>query len=223
MTATTMTARRAVRRAAAALLCVAAALAPAAATAAGDGYCKVSDRRYIHAGQLGPDWWVYWWCADGTLQVSGWLHDQLTSEQVAASMAYTLGLNPGWPTSEAAPPWSDPRMRALSDAARLMAAADRDRPPRPKWLVAKNGSAPTRPSYPFADGVRGKTSDGRAPVGAPCDCARAQAVEGSTTYCAFDALAAGGSGSGAGLGPAAPPITPPAPVSVAVCRQEAAQ
>lgn len=54
--------------------------------------------------------------------------------------------------------------------------------PKPVWKVAINPGATTRPAYPLVDGVRGRTANGRATVGADCDCS-ARSVEGSSVYC----------------------------------------
>lgn len=63
-----------------------------------------------------------------------------------------------------------------------------------QWTVAPNPQASdkSRPVYPFADGVRGKTavSGVRAAAGSPCDCERAKSVEGSSTYCSVNNHAA---------------------------------
>jgi hypothetical protein len=67
----------------------------------------------------------------------------------------------------------------------------RSRPTNPAYAVAKNGSYPTRPAYPYiastavAPASRGPVSNGRATVGATCDC-RVRLFEGSTLYCAVD-------------------------------------
>lgn len=60
-------------------------------------------------------------------------------------------------------------------------APDAPPAPAPAYLVAKNASYPTRPSYAVVAGVRAKTSKTTAAVGARCD-ATVTIVEGSTTY-----------------------------------------
>lgn len=53
-----------------------------------------------------------------------------------------------------------------------------------KWAVAKNGSYPTRPTYPYTGDVRSKTAGKlRATVGAPCSCSTKKIVEKASTYC----------------------------------------
>lgn len=167
---------------------VAAWLALAALTAqAADGYCKVTDPKYIHAGQVGSSWWAYWWCEDGTSQWIA-LGVQTTQPEVEAWVAWMLGINPqrvGFPPW---PPEGDVRIEAMKSAMRAAAAADKDRPPPIVWSVAKNGTYADRPTYPVLDGVRQTKSDGRAKVGATCDCA-APIVEGKTTYCPLAAAA----------------------------------
>lgn len=156
--------------------------------------CKVpadSGTRYIHAGRIGADWWVYWWCADGSLQwmpiVSQWVLPTVIEE----SAAYALGSKPTFPSFIFAPLGDDPVVVALEDAMRAAASADKDRPPPPRvtgWFVADNGNA-DRPMYPVTDGVRGTKATGeRATVGDKCRCEAPYRIdEGRTTYCALDA------------------------------------
>jgi hypothetical protein len=66
------------------------------------------------------------------------------------------------------------------------AAGVRPDAPPVAWVVARFGAQPTRPSFPVTNGTRGPASTVRAPVGAPCNCV-APLVEGSTTYCPWDA------------------------------------
>lgn len=51
------------------------------------------------------------------------------------------------------------------------------------YVVAKNGTSLTRPTYPFVAGVRNATSNGTVAVGATCSCVEGRIVEGSTAYC----------------------------------------
>jgi len=91
------------------------------------------------------------------------------------------------------------RMRAThatapldSDALRPVWAPARERilasrPLDPVWLVAKNGTTMTRPTYLVTNGVRGTTAAStRASVGATCGCVRLRVIEGATVYCGVD-------------------------------------
>lgn len=157
--------------------CIAAALLALPARAA-DTPCKPPDARYIHSGQLGVNFWTYWWCPDGaTYDWTPTLPGEMTTQSVHDSTKFWLGLRP------AAPGPSGPAVDALlADMLRAM-ALDSDRPNPGQWKVAKNGTRTTRPAYPVDDkGVRGTKSTERATVGAACDCAT-KVTEGSTTYC----------------------------------------
>jgi hypothetical protein len=59
-------------------------------------------------------------------------------------------------------------------------------PPFPSWVVATNRTYPDRPAYPFVDGVRSSTSNGRAAVGSACNCS-ARSVESRSVYCGVNA------------------------------------
>ena len=54
--------------------------------------------------------------------------------------------------------------------------------PAPAYVVAKNGTAPTRPAFAFANGARSYSSFATAPVGAACDCS-IKLIEGQLTFC----------------------------------------
>lgn len=71
--------------------------------------------------------------------------------------------------------------RLAGDVAALVALMPP--PPAEVWLVARNSTYTTRPTYPVADGIRSTTSNGRVDVGAACDCAAVKIVSGTTTYC----------------------------------------
>lgn len=64
----------------------------------------------------------------------------------------------------------------------LPAAASAPPPPRPAWVVAKNGISGGRPAFPVVNGKRSYSSDGTIPVGSACDCTT-KLVEGSLTFC----------------------------------------
>lgn len=160
--------------------CILAAFVAMPANAAdASATCKVTDARYIHAGQVGPDWWAYWWCDDGSFEWTTYIGAALNDDRIKAGVGYYKGLNDG---SAGALPGDDPRVRPLWEAAKSAMDADTDRPKPLAWAVAPNGKYPDRPTYPVADGKRGTKSDGRAKVGAACDCT-APIVEGKTTYC----------------------------------------
>lgn len=162
------------KRIIAAILFAFAVLAPSLAHAA---LCKPPDAKYIHAGKVGEHWWVYWWCPDATWQWSTQSPPQYTAAGVEAGTAFWLGLDvPPVPMSPPADVIA--QLRAGVAAA---VAADTNRPPKALWVVGKTGYD-TRPTYPATDGVRSTKSDGRATVGATCDCS-SPIIEGKTTYC----------------------------------------
>jgi hypothetical protein len=156
-------------------------------------YCKIPDASYIHAGRIGADWWVYWWCEDGSLQWGPVVSTLLTPATVEASAAFAFGLTPSFPSYPAGvmlPPLDDPVVVALEAAMFAAASADahRPQPPAPTgWFVANNGNA-DRPMYSVTDGVRSTKANGeRATVGDRCRCDPPYRIdEGRTTYCALD-------------------------------------
>lgn len=185
--------------------------------------CKPAGPQYIRAVQHGPgnNWFVWWWCDHLSYDWTTLIPSDYTSERLEASFAYLNGLNPGYMDG---PPWrpaDDPMIVEMAAAAFTFAGADTNRPPAPPpelWLVGATGKSTTRPTYPVVGGVRGKTSDGRATIGTPCDCSK-PIVEGKTTYCPLDAPWQPGPVPGpAAAPPAAPPTVLPAPPpSVTVC------
>ena len=69
-----------------------------------------------------------------------------------------------------------------------------NKPPRVPYIVAVNGKYLTRPTYPFANGVRGTTSNGTTPVASACNCIAARVTETSTAgkqtlYCSVNSVA----------------------------------
>jgi len=158
-------------------------LAPIAAHAREQ--CKPYGPQYIHAVEQRPNWMVYWWCDYKTIDWFFYLPGQETGERLEAGVQWYWGLRPGYLNE---PPWGDPAvLEQMRQGVMAIASADTNRPPKPAvtpWWVQSNGSTPTRPSYPVTDGKRGTTSDGRATVGASCDCT-APIVEGKVTYCRF--------------------------------------
>jgi hypothetical protein len=56
-------------------------------------------------------------------------------------------------------------------------------PPAPSAVVAKNSTQPTRPAYRVVDGVILTREEGRATVGAPCDCGTTRLMRSTTMYC----------------------------------------
>lgn len=82
--------------------------------------------------------------------------------------------------------WNSAQWADIMDRAKL--TIEPFTPAPPVYVVAKNGTSPTRPVYAFtagasapSTGARGTRSVGVAPVGSLCDCA--QRVVGSTIYC----------------------------------------
>lgn len=74
---------------------------------------------------------------------------------------------------------------ALCGELKSLIIASAPNEPAPVWIVAPNASYATRPAYPFAEGVRGTTANGRATVGSVCNCS-VRSVEGSRVYCAVN-------------------------------------
>lgn len=146
--------------------------------------CDPPAAKYIHAGQMQPgnNWVVWWWCTNSRVGWMAIIPDDYTSARVEASAAYALGVNPGYRSGNFWRPADDPLIVSMRAAVQALATADTDRPPAEVWLVGATGKSTTRPTYPVANGVRSKTSDGRAPIGTPCDCSK-PTVEGKTTYC----------------------------------------
>ena len=210
-----------------ALLFLAFAMLPAAHART---QCKPAGMEYIHAFEQRPNWGVYWWCDYKTYDYTVIIPEDITQQSVEQFWGWVTGVNPTWTDGSQKREKDDPLMKALSDAAFAFASADRNRPPAPPaeiWVVAPNGKYPDRPTYPMGfDDVRGTKSDGRAKIGATCDC-RSPHVEGKTTYCPLWAPtgATGLAGIAApptttpptpGVPPKVPPITTKPP-SVAVC------
>jgi len=148
--------------------------------------CKPAATKYIHAGSVGANAYLYWWC-DATQ--FGWSHriaaDETTA-QLEADAAYWFGL------ADAAParPVDDPVVVELWAAAWAAMQADTDRPPLltpTGWFVANSGY-PDRPMYSVTNGVRATKANGeRATVGDRCRCDPPYRIdEGRTTYCALD-------------------------------------
>lgn len=167
--------------------------------------CKPAGMEYIHAFEQRPNWGVWWWCDHKSYDYAVIIPEDNTQQSIEQFWGWILGVNQSWigaPTRDK----DDPLMKSLSAAAFAFASADANRPPATPpemWVVAPNTKYPDRPTYPMSsDGVRGTKSDGRAKVGAICDC-RAPHVEGKTTYCPLSA------------------ISVRVPMSVAVCTQAA--
>lgn len=147
-------------------------------------FCQPTAAKYVHAGQQGPNWFVWWWCPDGRYQWAPIVPGEFTADHLVASATHAFGLNPSYMNEEPYHKADEPLMVDMAAAVLALATADADRPPKPTpavWVVGKT-NYPTRPTYPVVAGVRSTVSDGRATVGATCDCAK-PIVEGKTTYC----------------------------------------
>ena len=181
-----------IRFALAALLCAFAIGDSRAGTMSVDGEpCVVPDASYVHVGTLGPDRYMWLWCAtrfntywtmilDPLARAADVVID-MSPEARAASPAGFLVTGPV-PTID----WGETATATLERAATDAAAADTHRPPMPPWKVQSNGTSATRPGYVISDGKRSSTAAAeRVPVGVACACAEkpARAVEGKSVYC----------------------------------------
>lgn len=109
---------------------------------------------------------------------SGWIAEVWAAEDKRAKAAEVYKrVMTGTPCHEA----TDAQQQSL--CAEFVAYMRASRPDDPVFVVAPNSTYTTRPAYPFANGVRGSTSNGRATVGAPCDCVAAGVLEGRSAYC----------------------------------------
>lgn len=163
-----------------------AVLLVAAIAAQAQTSCKTPDAKYIHAGSVGADFWVYGWCDDARFWWSYLIAADMTAQRLEADAAYWLGLAAGTdrkPTRTN----DDPVVLELWAAAWRAMQADGARPPKvaaPVETVARNGAYTSRPAYPVIDGQPGTNAAARATVGEPCGCAAIKIVRGSVTYCA---------------------------------------
>lgn len=92
-------------------------------------------------------------------------------------------LNRMW-SANGALPCSDTAISSICDTARL-ALNQIPAPPNPQFIVAKNGTATTRPMYALnvEQNTVGATISKRAPVGAKCACDETGIRKGATAYC----------------------------------------
>ena len=62
--------------------------------------CEVRAR----IGQLGANWYIWWWCADGRYQWTPIIPGDYTSDRLAASTAWAFGVNPDYMKGKAGAP-----------------------------------------------------------------------------------------------------------------------
>jgi len=140
---------------------------------------------------------VAWWCPGTftpTLALYAVRWDALTDPMRSQLSALPGATSPAAAIEQmriahATTPLSDDALRAIWEPARARILASR--PADTVWLVARNGTTLTRPSYPVTDGVRSTIASAvRATVDMTCGCMRLRVVEGTSTYCAFDGASA---------------------------------
>lgn len=151
--------------------------------------CKSPATKYIHAGSVGANFYVYGWCDETRFWWAYLIGADMTPARVEADAAYWLALDTG---AERKPtrPLDDPLVLELWAAASTAMQYDTDRPPKvaaPIETVAKNGAYTTRPAYPVVNGQVGTKEAARATIGQPCDCTARKVMKGSTMYCAAPA------------------------------------
>lgn len=132
--------------------------------------------------------WFYWFCVipDGQPEVAleqrAILFEAITPKLKSDFEAYVAGKNPDFLNTPAPFSLEAPAFAGL--VAAMSAAYDADTipiPPLPAWIVAKNGTAKTRPAFPIVNGKRSYSSDGAVAVGAPCD-PSITLIEGSLSF-----------------------------------------
>ena len=133
--------------------------------------------------------WAYWFCPD-PFKVSFVITARAKGTDLklpaTEGMTVTQTLQAMWDANISVD-LNDDAVIAQTGAA--MAHIEANLPPRPKWIVAKDGTKTTRPVYlRKADGTRSTTavSGVRATIGAPCTCddpARRVGDGTSSTYC----------------------------------------
>lgn len=129
--------------------------------------------------------WAVWFCADAygvTPHWRAWRYDFRLKWPAAASTP--AAAFDAFQALNMTTPADDPSLAGLRAAA--LAWAAKNAPPAPKWVVAKNGTTPTRPTYERkADGTKGDKTVILATVGEPCDCSSPlrRVISGTTTMC----------------------------------------
>lgn len=137
--------------------------------------------------------WALWWYCPGDFE---WTHVVLTCPETQLAQCL-LGVNPGTTDAAAlAAKWREkvqlPALGTANEWIYILALRDHiepGRPAPPAYIVAKNGTRPTRPAYPYvaasasAPASRGPVSTARATVTATCDC-KVRVNEGRTLFCA---------------------------------------
>lgn len=154
----------------------------------------------------GPTWFLWWWCErdfDQRLSILACPEAKL-SECITPAVR-TAVTNPSdsllrslW-TANIKMDVTDPVLRAAFNAVRPEIV--KTQPAPPAYVVAKNGTYTTRPSYAYippatasAPATRATTSTTRATVGATCDCKTKRVIETTATgktslYCASNIAA----------------------------------
>lgn len=129
------------------------------------------------AGKHWPQWAVVPW-SDFSIQPS--LALQLTAAGLSINEEALVGVVTKY--KDLIQPLSHPSNAAVWCPAWPKIAASRPADILPVvWIVAKNSTYPTRPTYPVVDKVRVPVSNGRVSVGIDCD-VTAAIIEGPSTY-----------------------------------------
>lgn len=137
-------------------------------------------RRVINSGTPNVGECAGWWCAtDSGLKPQGvcWYWKDVP---VGRTVAWLMNLNDAGAASEwrAYTAWETTSV----EESKLRDAAIQEA--KPVYKVKANSTYPDRPTYPRkADGTRSTTANGRAAVGAACDCATSTGVTTGGYYC----------------------------------------
>lgn len=115
-------------------------------------------------------------------------HSWLTSAAKASLAAVAKAPDPAAAIASAAASNVTLSASSFSVALALAAKLDAERPPNPRWLVAKNGTTATRPTRSFLWNDQARPfivgdSKVRIAVGSVCRCQDAVVEVGSTSWC----------------------------------------
>lgn len=154
--------------------------------------CVPTGLQEIRYGRVGNDFYAYWYCKGKYQNSVVWrtfLGAEAKPEMIDQLAAFVQGKNPKLIDTPVQYGPDDPKIAHLKKAVFDAVKADPNRPPEPVWVVAKNGTAVTRPAY-FVDYTNPpirklsvETPD-RARVGALCMCRGDVPLEvGKNTYC----------------------------------------
>lgn len=139
---------------------------------------------------------IMWWCGQEAVGlVSSWAYTMVIPDKLPANLTDALKLM--WEANVTNEPIDEIQRTQLKQDALI--ALQPLRPTEPRWVVAPNGTFPTRPVYAYlerqaADGTVQRYVDpttlrvaikSATGVPTPCDCARTRLdATASSTYCA---------------------------------------